>query len=728
LKTLQRPYLAAAALVLAASSASCGWFDSNPVAADGDVGTDTADGDGDGAADSEDLPSEELPAGCEGDGDCDDGNPCNGDERCNTTTRLCEDGTPPEVGFVCDTDPRRICLGAACVASLCGDGYIDLGAGESCEPPNAGSCGPDCRLPCLIDDDCPDDLDPCNGEEYCDTASLLCASRDPLPAGSACGESPRKICVSGRCQESTCGDGVIDDGREPPEECEDGNVIDGDGCDGDCRFSCHDDTECGIEGCSTGTCDRSAHVCSVTPLPPGTPCRPSAGDCDEGEACDGESPGCPADALAPASTTCRPASGPCDIEERCTGSSAACPADAFLPPGASCSDADPCTYPDLCDDGGTCLSSDTGELHDVLKISSGDNHTCALMTTGAVMCWGGNESGQLGIGSTTGSMVPVDVTSLSTGVLQVCAGGTRLFAAGSPFACAVLAGGAVKCWGANANGQLGDGSTIDRLAPVDVTGISSGAATVATGAFHACALMAGGGVKCWGLNSSGQLGDGTSTNRRTPVDVTGLGSAAVAVSAGGYHTCAVLDTGEVQCWGMNLFGELGDGTSASSSRPVTAFGITSGAVAVSAGGFHTCALLGTGAARCWGLNGNGQVGDGSTEMRNAAVQVLGLTSGVAQVSTGAFHSCARTVSGGLLCWGDGSGGKLGNGSTSQSTSPVDVTGLSSGAAFLSTGISYAHTCAALDTGAARCWGANEAGQLGDGSSTDRSVPVAVVCD
>jgi len=346
-------------------------------------------------------------------------------------------------------------------------------------------------------------------------------------------------------------------------------------------------------------------------------------------------------------------------------------------------------------------------------LSFGTFYSCALFDFGAVKCWGDNSFSQLGDGTTTNSTTPVDVTGLSSGVATISSGYRH--------SCAVLDSGAVKCWGNNSWGQLGDGSTTDSTTPVEVTGLSSGVAAISSGSSHTCALLNSGAIRCWGHNVLGQLGDGSTTNRNTPVDVTGLSSGVAAISLGNGHTCVLLISGAVKCWGFNISGQLGDGTTTSRNTPVDVIGLSSGVAAISSGSSHTCALLNSGAIRCWGYNISGRLGDGTTTNRNTPVDVIGLSSGVAAISAGNGHTCVVLISGAVKCWGYNFFGQLGNVSNTSSSIPVDVFGLSSGVATVTLGGD--HTCAILDSGAIKWWGRNNYGQYGDGTVIDRRFPV-----
>ena len=349
-------------------------------------------------------------------------------------------------------------------------------------------------------------------------------------------------------------------------------------------------------------------------------------------------------------------------------------------------------------------------------ISATGSHACALTSSGGVKCWGRNYNGILGDGTNTDSSTPVDVIGLTSGVSAISAGGNN--------SCALTSGGGVKCWGWNDYGQIGNGTNNTYSnTPVDVSGLFSGLSTISVGSQHACTLTNGGGVKCWGRNGEGQLGDGTTPYRNTPADVSGLTSGVSAIAAGGYQTCALADGGS-KCWGSNGYGQLGDGTYTNRHTPVDVIGLTSGVSAIATGLGHTCALTSGGGVKCWGLNAFGERGDGTNNTySNTPVDVIGLTSGVSAISAGDNTTCALTFAGSVKCWGRNNLGQLGNGTTTDSNTPVDVSGLTSGVSAISAGGD--HTCALTSGGGVKCWGNNLGGGLGDGTNTNRNTPVAV---
>ena len=306
-----------------------------------------------------------------------------------------------------------------------------------------------------------------------------------------------------------------------------------------------------------------------------------------------------------------------------------------------------------------------------MRVAAGAYDTCALLSGGTVECWGENWSGQLGTGNETPSTVPRPVGGLTK---------ATSIAAGIAHTCAVLTTGTVKCWGSDSSGELGAEHVPTRLGfpesdvPIEVTGIST-AVSISSASADTCAVLSGGTIDCWGENANGQLGDGTTATRFTPVQVTGITNA-VAVSAGDSHTCALLADGTVRCWGSNQGGQLGDGTTTASSTPVTVQGL-SGAAGIAAGHAHTCALIDDGSIRCWGLAGNGQLGNGmsgSGAQSTVPVVVSGITDARA-IAAGQYHSCAVLRTGNVKCWGANYAGQLGDSTSTQRLVPVSVLGL-----------------------------------------------------
>ena len=406
-------------------------------------------------------------------------------------------------------------------------------------------------------------------------------------------------------------------------------------------------------------------------------------------------------------------------------------------------------------DGTTNSMSGLAQVSGGLKFSSlaaGGAFTCALTADGTAYCWGSNDYRQLGDG--TSAFLKTIPTAVST-TLKF-----SKLSLGSEHACGIAKDGATYCWGNAYHGQVGDGTVGYRTAPTLVMGqtaptpiptpvsLPNRLSSLAAGGDHTCGLTPKGEAYCWGANTSGELGDGTSTNRATPVAVTG-GRTFKQLVAGSMHTCGLTSAGDAYCWGYNAYGQVGNGTAgggdgqgngshaADQPSPVRVTGSKTFSTLV-ANGYNTCGLTSSGVAYCWGNNYFGQIGDGTggngftDDSGNRSAPTLvggGLT--FASLATGFTHTCGRTASGKAYCWGDNVFGQLGDGTSGNSrVSPVAV---SSNLSFASLVANYKNTCGLTASGHAYCWGQNNFGQIGDGTgglgysdhSADQLVPVAV---
>jgi alpha-tubulin suppressor-like RCC1 family protein len=368
-------------------------------------------------------------------------------------------------------------------------------------------------------------------------------------------------------------------------------------------------------------------------------------------------------------------------------------------------------------------------------VSAGFQHVCALRANGVVDCWGADYQGELGNGKieegdSTETFAPGQVDDISNA--------TEVSDHEGSGSCALLTTHSVECWGDNSDGQDGNGGEEPESTPVAVSGIAD-ATEVSVGDYDACAVLSTGGVDCWGSNEYGELGDGTMTGpakcgrepcSRVPVSVSGI-SNAIAVEAGSRHTCALLSTGHADCWGWNEFGSLGDSSTTNSSTPVEVSGITN-ATAITGGG-DPCALLATGHIKCWGPGGEGGIGNGTDASSTKPEEVSEISNAVA-IASNEGQSCALLSTHHIECWGRNEQGELGDGTHTGpekcepsycSTKPVAVSEITDATA-ISAG--FEDSCAVLAGGTVDCWGSNGYGQLGYKPTEElemRSLPVEI---
>ncbi len=374
----------------------------------------------------------------------------------------------------------------------------------------------------------------------------------------------------------------------------------------------------------------------------------------------------------------------------------------------------------------------TGISSVATSTNGGTDHTCAMTTTGSMYCWGYNGSGQIGDNTAISKTYPTQVKGIGgVGTLS----NVVAISLGNGFSCALLSDGTSNCWGNNGNGNLGDNTATNRFVPVQVKGVGgvgtlANQIAVSAGINTTCSLTNAGAMYCWGYNGSGQIGDQTLTQRSAPVQVKdAIYSMYSSVSTGTYTSCGILRE-QVYCWGYNNVGQIGDGTTTNRNIP-TLVSSLSGVKAVSVGDQHTCALLKTGSMYCWGYNSNGQLGNNTTTNSSTPIQVQGVAgtgylANIVSISAGQLHTCAVDSSGNAYCWGYNGQGGLGDNTVTGRTTPVQVHGVGNAGNLtniISISAGYRHTCAVSSAGVAYCWGYNNAYQLGDGTSTNSSVPL-----
>ncbi|AKT37187.1 uncharacterized protein CMC5_013170 [Chondromyces crocatus] len=562
--------------------------------------------------------------------------------------------------------PANECQVPTCVNAACGVANAPSGAPVANQVP--GDCQ---RLVCdgsggttqeIDDTDIHDDGLDCTLEG----CSAGVPTSNPAPAGTACDDASGVVCDgAGACVLSFCGDGVVSGN----EVCDDGNQNDCDGCRADCsamETGCGDGFVCGAETCDDGNTvggDGCSAVCTAEGVIAVAP---------------GELHTCAL--LGDGTVKCWGANtaGRLGLGDTAHRGDGAGEMGASLP----------------------AVDLGTGEL--AVAIAAGGSHTCALLAGGSIKCWGSNSFGELGLGDTAhrgdepgemGDALPA--VDLGTGRTATA------LTVGYRHACALLDDGSVKCWGSGQNGRLGLGDTASRgngngqmgdLLPTVDLGTGRTAKAISAGAFHTCVVLDDDSVKCWGVNSRGQLGLGDMLLRgdepgemgnALPVVALGAGRTAKAITTGYEHTCALLDDDRVKCWGNGFNGRLGQGDQEhrgdgpgemGNALPAVDLGTGLTARSIRAGEFHTCALLSNATVKCWGMGTYGQLGlgdnahrgDAAGEMGDALPAVdLGAGFSIAAVHVGAQHSCARSQTATVKCWGHGGQGRLGQGNTAN---------------------------------------------------------------
>ena len=345
-----------------------------------------------------------------------------------------------------------------------------------------------------------------------------------------------------------------------------------------------------------------------------------------------------------------------------------------------------------------------------LPLGLGENHTCAVSQNSILKCWGLNILGQLGDGSTDSRRTPVPI-NLGNGR------SVRALALGNFHSCAILDDHSVSCWGSNLLGQIGDpdivGSSLTPI-PVDL-GEEQSAKAIASGGDHTCALLNNHSLKCWGQNDAGQLGDGSGDpvqNSPTPVAL-GTNRRAKAITAGRAHTCAILDDDTLWCWGKNGVGQLGDKSNDDRNTPVPIdLGEGRSVRTVVSRENHTCAILDNYTLKCWGENGDGELGDQKTADNHTPTLVELGDAKVLKVTVGNGFSCTQTGNYALRCWGTNNFGELADGTNNPRNTLDTTSNLPPGRAILSIQSGYNHTCVRLEDGSLLCWGNNNHGKLG----------------
>lgn len=661
-----------------------------------------------------------------GEGDCDANTQC-------TTGNSCATKYGPRYGLTGTTD---VCMPASCRNNVqnVGETGVDCGGG------NCGPCYPNCSAgtngsttfcaqygSCL----CGSGQGNCNATAECQPG-LACSNGKGAQFGFAA-----KL---GLCLKAHCTNGV-QDGGETGLDCG------GTDC-GTCLPACSGGTPGAVNYCSTclcssgqGDCNNSyecatglvcgskngaqfgfsakTNVCVPAHCTNGTQDSTETGvDCGGADcgSCPGICVGTPGSETYCVGCKCASGQGDCDASSECV-TGLACGSNQGAKFGFT-SSVDICVAPHCVNGVLDAANGETdvdcgGPCGNCLAASmdAGTLHACAYYL-GGVKCWGYNATGQIGNGSTTTAVAPVAVTGLGNTF--------TLVAAGAGHSCAVAGGNDVRCWGDGTLGQLGNAGTSSSTTQVSVSGEPSGITQIAAGGNTTCVLAAGA-VWCWGDNASGQSGGSVGGTKTTPAQVPGI-TTAVHISVGLAHACAALADGTVRCWGSDSIRQLGDNLRVNTGTPVTAAGVT-GAIEVSAGDEHSCALTSGGTVYCWGNNANDRLAIGAALNGSVPSLVNGATGGI-HLSSSGIADCIVKSGGTLACWGRGTSGQIGSGSTKAwYTTATAVTTTLTGFANISGG-GGSFFCAKNAFGIA-CWGDDNYGELGKGTVALRATPTNI---
>jgi alpha-tubulin suppressor-like RCC1 family protein/chitodextrinase len=568
-------------------------------------------------------------------------------------------------------------LGAACAAAGdCGSGFCVDGvccnnacAGNACMACNvagsAGTCSPKLAGTACDDGNACTQVDTCQAGACVGASAVVCAASDQCHVAGVCDPATGACSNPAAANGTACNDG---NACTQVDTCQAGACVSGS------PVVCSAADQCRL----ASSCDPATGVCSTpVAVSDGTPCN-NGDACVQGDTCqagvcrslDGDHDGVP-----DCADNCPTVANPNQADADGNGTGDAC--QPKVAPAATLAGGS--THTCVIRNGGKVfcwgsgLDGELGNgpmlnsslpvpvfgLTDAIGVGSRGSHTCAVRQTGQVVCWGSGTFGQLGNGTPVSSATPVTVTGIVDAVSVV----TSFFGS-----CALRATGQVACWG---DTVLGNGSDGTSNTPVPVTGLSD-AVALAGGGEHVCAVRATGRVVCWGSNSDGQIGNGqiSPVSATTPTPVVGIVDA-VSLAASTDHSCVLRATGQVACWGFGLSGALGNGNDNNSPTPVAVVGLGDATTLAAGGDGHTCARRTSGQVVCWGRNVYGQLGNGDVFGSAVPVAVVGLDDAV-ELAAGLEHSCAVRASGDVACWGWNAWGQLGIGSTTDSTTPVDV--------------------------------------------------------